>query len=395
MTGADLASVADVASVAGLASGADPASGSGPVVLAVDLGKTSCRVRLTRGGVILAEALGAGAPGLAEPAGAELAFQAISTALDAAGAARHASASDDTKTSTRAPEGAIRDVFVSETSIRPVLAPGGGAESGTPESRTSGTPEPGTPAINAIGIGAAGAATAPKAAAELIRRLRARFDAPVAVLSDALAAHAGAFAGKPGTVLIAGTGAVVFTVTADGAVRQVDGWGPWLGDEGAGRWIGQHGLQAALRAHDGRGPATGLLADAAAFAGIPEAGNDGATGEAIGALPIWVSESGEPARRLGSFAPTVIRRAEAGDSVARGIVDEAVRLLVHSCTSAGEPTVCVTGGLSTHPFFAALLGDALRAAGLQELSSNGDALTGAALVATDHSLPYEKRTTRG
>jgi N-acetylglucosamine kinase-like BadF-type ATPase len=340
-------------------------SGSAAVVLAVDLGKTSCRMRVTCGGSTLAEAHGPGAPGLAEADGAELAYRAIAAMLPALGAVAHA--------------------------------------------------------VTAIGVGAAGAATAPTIAAELIRRLRTLIDVPVAVLSDALAAHAGAFAGDPGTVLIAGTGAVVFTITAEGAVHQVDGWGPWLGDEGGGRWIGQHGLQAALRAHDGRGPATALLADAAALADTASladaaaladtasladtpsladtaslAGTAGATNDrAVAMLPIWVSQSGEPARRLGSFAPTVITRAEEGDAVSRDIVDEAVRRLANACAAAREPSVCVTGGLATHPFFAARLDHALRVAGLQESTPNGDPLTGAALVATDHSLPYEKRTTRG
>jgi N-acetylglucosamine kinase-like BadF-type ATPase len=303
-------------------------------------------VRVTRGGVTLAEAQGAGAPGLAEPDGTELAYRAIAATLQVLPAV---------------PE-------VQHGSVT---------------------------AISAIGIGAAGAATAPEAAAPLICRLRTLIDAPVAILSDALAAHAGAFGGKPGTVLIAGTGAVVFAVTADGQVRQVDGWGPWLGDEGAGRWIGQHGLQAALRAHDGRGPATALLADAAALVGTSDAGNGAGNYSAVNALPVWVSQSGEPARRLGSFAPTVIRRAEAGDAVARDIVDAAVQLLANACATTGEPSVCVTGGLATHPFFAAWLSDALRAVGLQQLSPNGDALSGAALAATDISLPYEKWTTRG
>jgi N-acetylmuramic acid 6-phosphate etherase len=81
----------------------------------------------------------------------------------------------------------------------------------------------------------------------------------VAVTSDAVIAHAGALNGQPGVVLVVGTGVNALAIDADGALRSADGWGPWLGDEGGGAWIGAAGLRAALRAHDGRGPSTALL----------------------------------------------------------------------------------------------------------------------------------------
>jgi N-acetylmuramic acid 6-phosphate etherase len=65
----------------------------------------------------------------------------------------------------------------------------------------------------------------------------------VAVTSDAVIAHAGALNGEPGVVLIAGTGVVAPAIHADGTLRTADGWGPWLGDEGGGAWIGAAGLE--------------------------------------------------------------------------------------------------------------------------------------------------------
>lgn len=296
-------------------------------VLAVDLGKTSCRVRLTQGGRMLGEATAHGAPGLAEADGAQLSFRAIAEGV---GRLEHA-----------------------------------------------------LPTGTAVGIGAAGSEAAPAAARRLIELVRERFDGPVAIINDALAAHAGAFEGAPGTMLIAGTGAVVFAVDGSGAVAQVDGWGPWLGDEGSGQWLGRHGLVAALRARDGRGPRTALLADATALTG------------AIASLPHWVSESGTPARQLGTFAPTVIDRAAEGDAVAVEIVERAAAHLADTCAAAGLPTVCVAGGLASHPFFAARVRAALDAHGLRETAPKGDPLAGAALIALERSLPYEERITRG
>jgi N-acetylglucosamine kinase-like BadF-type ATPase len=295
-------------------------------ILAVDLGKTSCRVRVTRDGAVLGEASGEGAPGLAEDNGVELSYRSI----------------------LRAIAGLQRTEF------------------------------------EGIGIGAAGVEAAPAATRELIALLRSEFGAPVAVLTDALAAHAGAFAGGPGTVLIAGTGAVVFSVDSAGAIGQVDGAGTWLGDEGGGSWIGQAGLRAVMRAADGRGPRTALTDDAVALAG------------GIGALPRWVSATGAPARTLGTFAPTVIARASLGDEVALGIVDDASRLLALACAAApGTDAVCITGGLSGQPFFRSRLTGALAKRGIRIVPPLGDALAGAALVAADRSLPLEARVTRG
>ncbi|WP_345964448.1 BadF/BadG/BcrA/BcrD ATPase family protein [Streptomyces sp. BRB040] len=112
-----------------------------------------------------------------------------------------------------------------------------------------------------------------------------------AVTSDAVTAHAGALGGRAGVVLAIGTGSVAVGIGADGAYARVDGWGPLLGDDGSGARIGTAGLRAALRAHDGRGPATSLLNAAAGLFGDLER------------LPARVGRDGNPARTAASFAP--------------------------------------------------------------------------------------------
>jgi len=176
------------------------------VILAVDLGKTSCRAAAAG-----RRAEGAGAPGLAAPGGvraAEAVILAVAREL-----------------------GPVDEVIVGAAGA--LAAPG---------------------AARALGDA-------------LLASLRAE---RVAVTSDAVIAHAGALNGEPGVVLIAGTGVVALAIGADGALRTADGWGPWLGDEGGGAWIGAAGLRAALRAHDGRGPYTTLLDAARARFGAPE-----------------------------------------------------------------------------------------------------------------------------
>jgi N-acetylglucosamine kinase-like BadF-type ATPase len=292
------------------------------MTLAIDLGKTSCRARLTIGDRVLGEASGTGAPGLADDDGAGLALESIVTALRGLEAEAVAS-------------------------------------------------------VERIGVGAAGVEAAPAAAHSLVQQLRDRFRVPVALLSDGLAAHVGAFGGAPGSVLIAGTGAVVFSVTDQG-VRQIDGNGPLLGDDGSGRWIGQQGLRAVMRAHDGRGDSTTLT-----NAALHLVTN-------VRDLPSWVSAAGTPARTLASFAPAVLDAAERGDAVANDVLDRACLLLAESCAAAGASTVCAVGGLTQHPYFLTRL-----SAELGLIPARGDALSGAALIAGRLDLLHEERTIRG
>lgn len=176
------------------------------MILAVDLGKTSCRASACG-----RRAQGPGAPGLAAPGG------------------------------VRAAEAAILNVARQLGAVDEVIVGAAGAEAAPDAARTLGD--------------------------ALLTSLRAD---RVAVTSDAVTAHAGALNGQPGVVLIAGTGVVALAIDADGRWRRADGWGLWLGDEGGGAWIGAAGLRAALRAHDGRGPSTMLLDAARARFGAPQ-----------------------------------------------------------------------------------------------------------------------------
>ncbi len=70
--------------------------------------------------------------------------------------------------------------------------------------------------------------------------------------TDARIALAGATAGKPGIVIIAGTGSIAYGVNQDGEVARAGGWGPTLGDEGSGTYIGRRALEAVMTAYDHR-----------------------------------------------------------------------------------------------------------------------------------------------
>jgi N-acetylglucosamine kinase-like BadF-type ATPase len=294
-------------------------------IVAVDLGKTGCRVRATDGRTV-SSALGAGVPGLADAEGDARAFDAIVAAM-----------------------GAL-----------PI------------DLRSS---------VASMGVGAAGAEAAPAAARALAERVAAHVDAPVAVTSDAVTAHAGAFEGTPGTVVIVGTGTVLLTLDDEGTLSQVDGWGPWLGDEGSGRAIGQEGLRAVLAAHDGRGPATALTA-AALELHAP-----------LSTLPRWVADTAAPARQLARFAPHVLDAAAAGDAVARDIVDRAVDAVARACAATSGP-YCLVGGIARSPSFGDALRARLRDRGLSVAGPRGDALGGAEFIARTPGSAYEGRVVR-
>src|SRR6266581_557596 len=96
--------------------------------------------------------------------------------------------------------------------------------------------------IGALAVAARGVWTARERAA-LRRRLRAL--APrVDVLSDAEAAWLGALDGRPGVVVLAGTGSIVVGRDARGRWARAGGLGPLLGDEGSAFWIGREWLRA-------------------------------------------------------------------------------------------------------------------------------------------------------
>lgn len=291
--------------------------------IGIDLGKTSCRGRVFDDAGDVRDGRAAGAPGLRERGGVDAAMASIVAALADLPAA----------------------------------------------------------GIDAIGIGAAGALAAPEAAAELARRVREHYGALTIVTSDAVAAHAGAFAGREGTLLIVGTGAVAIAV-ADGRLRRADGWGPWLGDDGSGQWIGRAGLRAVLRAFDGRGSASALTVAAERMAGP------------LDGLPAWLADHDAPAARVAQFAPAVLDAAAAGDEVAIGICDRAAEALAATAAAIGAHDVVLHGGITEHDGMRARLRAALDARDLRVIAAQGDACAGAADLALPGFQHYNEGISR-
>ncbi|MBV8117072.1 MAG: ATPase, partial [Candidatus Eremiobacteraeota bacterium] len=74
------------------------------------------------------------------------------------------------------------------------------------------------------------------------RTFELRHDAPVA--------HAGAFGGEDGIVVIAGTGSVAYGKDASANEAIAGGWGYLFGDEGSAFWLAVHALRFAMQRED-------------------------------------------------------------------------------------------------------------------------------------------------
>ncbi|MGH3424933.1 MAG: BadF/BadG/BcrA/BcrD ATPase family protein, partial [Nocardioidaceae bacterium] len=111
-----------------------------------------------------------------------------------------------------------------------------------------------------LGVAVPGASGTTGLAAGLARDLGDRWShrpEQVLVVSDALAWHVGALDRSDGAVLAVGTGAVAVRLDR-GEVDVVDGRGLLLGDAGSGAWIGLHALRAAARSPEGPGDSSRL-----------------------------------------------------------------------------------------------------------------------------------------
>jgi N-acetylglucosamine kinase-like BadF-type ATPase len=137
------------------------------------------------------------------------------------------------------------------------------------------------------------------------------------VESDARIALEGAFSGQPGSILIAGTGSIMFGKDAEGNIHRVGGFGRYIGDEGSGYSIGKKGLIAVSKSFDGR-------ADSTLIAGLA------AKKFKISSPEILITEIYKNAFDIASAAPLVLQAAEEGDEAALKIInDETDELILH------------------------------------------------------------------
>jgi N-acetylglucosamine kinase-like BadF-type ATPase len=138
----------------------------------------------------------------------------------------------------------------------------------------------------------------------------------VAIESDARIALEGAFSGKPGMVVISGTGSIVFGKDERGKIYRAGGWGRFIGDEGSGYAIGREAFRAVAKLLDGYGEKTKLVKLFDEKFGL-------GTQEAI------ITAVYEENFDFASVVPAVMEAASKGDPVAK-------KILIHACTDLVE-----------------------------------------------------------
>lgn len=174
-------------------------------------------------------------------------------------------------------------------------------------------------------------------------RLRSHLPTPFTLDNDSFIAHAGAFAGDEGVIVVAGTGSIALGLAKGQRIR-VDGMGWWFGDEGSCVWITLEALRLAARAQDGRGKPTRLteaLLSSLNASDLREVATLLATGNLSKDELAWAAKK-------------VAEVAGEGDEVANQVLKEAADRLARSALTAWKrlssltglrPSISYTGGV--------------------------------------------------
>ena len=168
------------------------------------------------------------------------------------------------------------------------------------------------------------------------------------VESDARIALEGAFSGKIGSILIAGTGSIMFGKDYNNNIHRVGGFGRILGDEGSGFHIGRSGLNAGAKEFDGRGENTSITSLLKSKFNI-------SSSEQL------ISEIYKNNFDIPQVAPLVIEAAENGDETCINILNFEIKELIKHISAMREkletkilPLSLIGGTITTDNFYAKL-----------------------------------------
>lgn len=126
--------------------------------------------------------------------------------------------------------------------------------------------------------------------------------------------------GKPGIVVIAGTGANVYGKNSLNESWRAGDHGHILGDQGSAYYVAVEALRAAMKAYDGRGPSTALEAKICELYGVRD----------LGELPGVFYALGQGVSEIASLARYVAQVAEEGDAVAAKILEDGAHSLAEA-----------------------------------------------------------------
>jgi N-acetylglucosamine kinase-like BadF-type ATPase len=165
----------------------------------------------------------------------------------------------------------------------------------------------------------------------------------VGVDHDCRIALAGGLGGRPGVVLIAGTGSSCFGMNLAGDRWLVGGWGYLMGDDGSSYWLGVQALRATIASYDGRIGETIIARHVLQSLGIT----------AIEDIMHRVYVEGLSRMQIAALAPIVTEAAQHGDEIAAALIAQSVntlaewiRVTIHKLgMNDSMPLVTLVGGL--------------------------------------------------
>lgn len=180
----------------------------------------------------------------------------------------------------------------------------------------------------------------------------------IGVDHDCRVALAGGLSGRPGIVLIVGTGTSCFGINALGKSWRSGGWGPLIDDEGSSYWLGIQAMRAAVLDYDGRGERTRLtraISERLALAEMDELMNR-----------LYAAEMTRT--QIAALAPLVFEASAQGDAVAQNLIRRGCEAMADCALAVarklgmdrGTSELAITGGLTNagealfNPFRAAV-----------------------------------------
>jgi N-acetylglucosamine kinase-like BadF-type ATPase len=143
---------------------------------------------------------------------------------------------------------------------------------------------------------------------------------------DAPTALCGATGGKPGIVVIAGTGSVVYGENASGETARAGGLGYLFSDEGSGFWLAAEAIRAAILEQDGVAERRGFEDLVLGFFNI----------RGIRDLTTPFYNGLVNRERIAGLAKEIADGAEKGDPVLAGLVGRGARLLVRNVAAVAS-----------------------------------------------------------
>jgi N-acetylglucosamine kinase-like BadF-type ATPase len=176
-------------------------------------------------------------------------------------------------------------------------------------------------------IGSASVAEDGRGAATVAKELRPILSqSRLLVEADARIAVEGALGGAPGVVIVSGTGSIVLGKNRQGRVFRVGGWGYLIGDEGSAQWVGREAVRRAAHAADRTGRKTVLLAAVRRHFRLRSMDR---------LIDVIYAKPQTPAD-WGNLSPLVSQAAQAGDRVAREILEDGASHLGAQAASAAN-----------------------------------------------------------